>query len=67
MILNFPTDRYAVDSQVRLKGLDPKDAVKVISSTDGRFLSEDAIIDGMTEDVALVLLPSVFIQKCTAP
>ncbi|MCM3240286.1 kynureninase [Heyndrickxia oleronia] len=61
--LNFPTDRYAVDSQVRLKGLDPKDAVKVISSTDGRFLSEDAIIEGMTEDVALVLLPSVLYRS----
>lgn len=61
--LNFPTDRYAVDSQVRLKGLDPKDAVKVISSSDGRFLSEDAIIEGMTDDVALVLLPSVLYRS----
>ncbi|MFJ7724726.1 kynureninase [Neobacillus sp. NPDC097160] len=61
--LNFPTDRYAIDSQVRLKGYDPKDAVKVIASSDGRFVSEDAIIEGMTEDVALILLPSVLYRS----
>ncbi|MEK5389944.1 kynureninase [Margalitia sp. FSL K6-0131] len=61
--LNFPTDRYAVDSQVRLKGYDPADAVKVISSSDGRYLSEDDIIEGMTEDVVLILLPSVFYRS----
>ncbi|MFF2445546.1 kynureninase [Neobacillus sp. NPDC058068] len=61
--LNFPTDRYAVDSQVSLKGYNPKDAVKVIASSDGRFISEDTIIEGMTEDVALVLLPSVLYRS----
>ncbi|EKN62626.1 kynureninase [Neobacillus bataviensis LMG 21833] len=61
--LNFPTDRYAVDSQVRLKGYDPKDAVKVIKSSDGNFISEDSIIEGMTEDVALILLPSVLYRS----
>ncbi|MFK9091981.1 kynureninase [Bacillus salipaludis] len=61
--LNFPSDRYAVDSQVRLKGYDPKDAVKVIASSDGRFISEDAIIEGMTEDVALILLPSILYRS----
>lgn len=61
--LNFPTDRYAVDSQVRLKGYDPKDAVKVISSPDGNLICEDAIIEGMTDDVTLVLLPSVLYRS----
>ncbi|ETI68314.1 kynureninase [Neobacillus vireti] len=61
--LNFPTDRYAVDSQVRLKGYDPRDAVKVIPSPDGNLISEDAIIEGMTDDVALILLPSVLYRS----
>nr|XP_021196893.2 kynureninase [Helicoverpa armigera] len=57
--VNFPTDRYAVDSQVRLKGYDPADAVKVVKSK-GNFMDEDDIINAMTEDVALVFLPNVY-------
>ena len=61
--LNFPTDRYAVTSQVRTRGMDPDDVIKVIVSRDGKTLSEDEIIDAMTEDVALVLLPSVLYRS----
>lgn len=61
--LNFPTDRYAVTSQVRTRGMDPDDVIKVIESRDGKTLSEDEIIDAMTEDVALVLLPSVLYRS----
>lgn len=61
--LNFPTDRYAVDSQVRLKGYSPEDAVKVVKSTDGRTISEDAVIEAMTDDVALVLLPALLYRS----
>ncbi|KAJ0175349.1 hypothetical protein K1T71_009490 [Dendrolimus kikuchii] len=61
--LNFPTDRYAVDGQVRLKGFDPKDAVKVIKSRDGKFIDENDIIDGITDDVALILLPTVLYRS----
>lgn len=61
--LNFPTDRYAVASQVRLKGYDPADAVKVVPSRDGRIIEEDDIITAMTEDVALVLLPGVLYRS----
>ena len=52
--LNFPTDRYAVTSQVRLRGYDPEEAVKVVKSRDGRLVEEDDIIAAMTEDVAVV-------------
>lgn len=61
--LNFPTDRYAVDSQVRLRGYDPKDAVKVVKSSDGRLIDEAAVIDAMTEDVAMILLPTVLYRS----
>lgn len=61
--LNFPTDRYAVDSQVQLKGLKVEDVVKVVKSKDGIMLDEDAIIEAMTDDVAVILLPSVLYRS----
>lgn len=61
--LNFPTDRYAVDSQVRLKGYTPEEAVKVVRSADGRTISEDAVIAAMTDDVALILLPALLYRS----
>lgn len=61
--INFPTDRYAVDGQIRLKGLNPRDAVKLVKSRDGKFMSEDDIIEAMTEDVAIILLPAVYYRS----
>lgn len=61
--LNFPTDRHAVDGQLILKGLDPKECVKVVKSRDGRFLLEEDIVKAMTEDVALILLPAVLYRS----
>lgn len=61
--LNFPTDRYAVDSQVRLHGYDPQDAVKVVTSSDGRLIDETAVIEAMTDDVAMILLPTVLYRS----
>lgn len=61
--LNFPTDRYAVDSQVALKGLKVEDTIKVVPSKDGVFIDEDAVIAAMTDDVALILLPSVLYRS----
>ncbi|KAJ2938450.1 hypothetical protein O0L34_g12889 [Tuta absoluta] len=57
--INFPTDRYAIDSQVRLKGLDPEDAVKVVKAKNW-YMNEDDIINAMTDDVAIALLPLVY-------
>lgn len=59
---NFPTDRYAIDSQVRLKGYKPKDAVKVVTCN-GKFFDEDDFIEAMTPDVALILLPTVYYRS----
>ncbi|MDL2259746.1 kynureninase [Deltaproteobacteria bacterium OttesenSCG-928-K17] len=61
--LNFPTDRHAVDSQVQLHGYSPKEAVKVVSSTDGRTIDEDALIAAMTDDVAVALFPTVLYRS----
>lgn len=61
--LNFPTDRYAVTSFVKSRGLDPKEVVKVIHSRDGKTLCEEDILAAMTEDVAVALLPSVLYRS----
>ena len=61
--LNFPTDRYAVVSQIRLRGLDPADALVTVGSPDGKTVSEDDIIAAMAPDVALILLPSVLYRS----
>jgi len=61
--LNFPTDRYAIDSQVRLHGLPVEEAVKVVKSPDGRLIDEEAVIQAMTEDVAMVFLPAALYRS----
>ena len=61
--LNFPTDRYAVVSQVASRGMDPDDVVKVVKSRDGKTLAEEDLIDAMTDDVAMVLYPSVLYRS----
>ncbi|XP_026317378.1 uncharacterized protein LOC113228328 [Hyposmocoma kahamanoa] len=57
--INFPTDRYAIDGQVRLKGLDPVEVVKVVKAK-SNYLDEDDVINAMTEDVQMVFLPTVY-------
>ncbi len=61
--LNFPTDRYAVDSQVKLHGYEVEDAVRVVTSRDGKNIFEDDMIEAMTDDVCLILLPSVLYRS----
>lgn len=56
--LNFPTDIYAIKSQLKLHGLDERYLVQVASS-DGYTLNEDDIIAAMDDDIALMMLPSV--------
>lgn len=57
--LNFPSDVYALASQVRLRGYQPRDHLILAPSRDGRTLDEADLIEQMTQEVALVLLPSV--------
>ncbi|GGE25501.1 kynureninase [Marinithermofilum abyssi] len=61
--LTFPSDIYALQSQVRLHGLDPAEHLIQVDSRDGRTLAEEDIIDAMTEEVALILLPSVLYRS----
>jgi len=53
----FPSDRYAVESHLRLRGRAPADLV-VVPDRD-HFLDEAALIAAMHEGVGLAVLPSV--------
>lgn len=61
--LTFSSDIYALQSQIKLRGLNPEEHLIKVNSRDGQTLSEDDIINMMTEDVALVFLPSVLYRS----
>lgn len=61
--LTFPSDIYALQSQLRLHGLDPDEHLIRVKSQDGRTLDEADIIQSMTDEVALVVLPSVLYRS----
>ncbi|WP_147804040.1 kynureninase [Alkalicoccus halolimnae] len=61
--LAFPTDVYAVKSQLQLHGLDPDKHLTFIPSRDGANLEEEDIFKSITENTALVLLPSVLYRS----
>jgi len=61
--LDFPSDVYALGSQIRLRGGDPATDLLLVPSRDGRTLDEADLIVAMGEDVALVLLPSVLYRS----
>ena len=61
--LTFPSDIYALQSQLRLRGLDPETHLVQVPSHDGRFLEEDDIIAAMTDDIALIVLPAVLYRS----
>lgn len=61
--LNFPSDQYALQSQLLLKGLDPAEHLVMVKSRDGRTIEEDDIIAAMTDEIALIVLPAVLYRS----
>ncbi|MGY0692572.1 kynureninase [Virgibacillus sp. FSP13] len=61
--LNFPSDIYALKSQLQLKGYDSSKHFIQVQSNDGDTLSTDDIIANMTDDVVLIVLPSVLYRS----
>ncbi len=57
--LAFPSDRYALTSHLRLRGMAPKDHLVVVRTVDGFRLEEETMIAAMTDSVAMAVLPSV--------
>ena len=57
--LNFASDRYALQSHLRLRGLDPATCLRLVPSRDGRTLRLDDLLAAFTADVQLAVLPAV--------
>jgi kynureninase len=57
---SFPTDRYALRSHLRLRGLDPDEHLVIVPPGEGRFLDEDQIAKALTNpELQMALFPSV--------
>ncbi len=59
---SFPSDRYAVESQIRMHGLDPAECLVELGPPGGDLLDESVLEDYLAregERVALVLWPGV--------
>lgn len=61
--LNFPSDLYAISSQLSLHGFNTEEHMILVKSRDGYTLQEEDIINAMTDDVALIVLPSVLYRS----
>ncbi|MBU0904659.1 MAG: kynureninase [Firmicutes bacterium] len=61
--LNFPSDIYAVESHLKLRGLDPSVSMRKVKSNDGYTLTLEAIKETLTDDVAILMLPSVLYRS----
>jgi kynureninase len=61
--LDFPSDHYALASQVALHGGDPARDLVLLPGRDGRTIPEPAIISAFTDDVALAVLPSALYRS----
>lgn len=61
--LTFPSDIYALQSQLRLHGLDEEEHLIRVPSRDGRTIDEADLIEAMTDEVALIILPTVLYRS----
>lgn len=61
--LNFPSDIYALKSQLQLKGLHPEEHLIQVKSRNGHTLETSDIIEAMTDEIALVVLPGVLYRS----
>ncbi|MDL4839740.1 kynureninase [Aquibacillus rhizosphaerae] len=61
--LNFPSDIYALKSQLELKGYNASENLIQVESLDGHILCDDDIIEVMTDEIAVVVLPSVLYRS----
>ena len=62
--LDFPTDHYAMQSQLRQRGFDPDRRIHLVESRDGRTIETDDVIDAMdAHDVGIVFMPSVLYRS----
>lgn len=61
--LNFPSDIYAIKSQIMNHNLDPEDNLILVKSRDGKCIYEEDIMAAMDESVSIALLPGVLYRS----
>jgi kynureninase len=61
--LDFPSDVYALQSLIRLHGGDSERDLVLVPTHDGRTIAEDDVIEALTPDVALALMPAVLYRS----
>jgi kynureninase len=61
--LDFPTDIYALKSQISLRGLDWHEHLVLIGGNDEGLIDEDEIVEKMTNEVSIAQLPAVLYRS----
>ncbi|UFU00715.1 kynureninase [Radiobacillus kanasensis] len=61
--ITFPSDIYALKSQLRLKGFDPEEHLVRVESRDGHTLSEEDIIAAMDNTISVIVLSSILYRS----
>lgn len=61
--LEFPTDIYALKSQMALQGVDWREHLVLVDGDGNGIVNEDRIIGAMTEEVSIVHLSSVLYRS----
>ena len=57
---SFPTDRYALRSHLRLRGLDPDQEIVIAPAGETRFLDEDELVEQLANpELQMALFPSI--------
>lgn len=60
---NFPSDIYALQGHLKMRGYDPEHHLILIPSEPDGSISEEKILEQLTEEVVLLLLPSVYFRN----
>jgi kynureninase len=61
--LDFPSDLYALRSQIALRGGDPAADLTLVASRDGRTIDEPDIVTALDDRVALLIVPSALYRS----
>jgi kynureninase len=61
--LNFPSDIYAIQSHLALRGLNPEEYLVQVPSRNGKWIDEKDVIASLTDEVALMILPTVLYRS----
>jgi kynureninase len=61
--LDFPSDVYALQSLIRLRGGNPEGDLVLVPSHDGRTIAEENVIAALGDEVALAVMPVVLYRS----